>query len=225
MNRDWNLNPPARVSGEYFDFYNNNAGNPTARLLLNWDNGKTGVAYDGGRWRSPRRVWYGYENSAADVGIPFLAEFFPGTRWTLSPEAAALEPRHQSRELFNLVRDYDAEPVPVIFRAETVKGGTRKVYGETLTTPDRVEVTAVFPTLPGTDDSDVTIYAHIGQHGTGARGWYQGTRPATDAEAASLKAELNGAPFNYALEPVKRWTRHHDAKRAATYHASREPVA
>ncbi len=105
-----------------------------------------------------------------------------------------------------------AEPVPVLFRAE--RSGDFKG-----------EVTAVFPTLPGTNDSDVTIYAHNGQHGTGARGWYRETRAATDAEAASLKRELESAPFNYVLEPVKRWTRHHDAKRAATYQASREPVA
>ncbi len=225
MTRDWNLNPPARVSGEYFDFYNNNMGNPTARLLLQWENGKTGVAYDGGRYRSPRRVWYGYENSAADVGMPFLAEFFPGTRWKLDPVAEALGEKYASRELFHLVRDYDAEPVPVLFRAEIVKGFTRKVYGENLTTPDRLDVTAVFPTLPGTDDSDVSCYAHLGQHGTACRAWYKGTRPATEAEAASLKRELTSAPFSYVLEPVKRWTRGHDDKCRASYAESREPVA
>jgi hypothetical protein len=100
------------------------------------------------------------------------------------------------------------ESVPVIFRAE--KSGDYKGH-----------VTAVFPTLPGTSDSDVTIYAHNGQHGTGAREWYNGTRAATEAESASLKRELESAPFEYSLQPVKRWTQRHDAERRAAYLASR----
>ena len=70
------------------------------------------------------------------------------------------------------------EKLPVIFRAERAGDFAG-------------EVTAIFPTLPGTNDpATFTIYAHIGQHGTGARDWYAGTRPATESEAAPLLAEL-----------------------------------
>lgn len=67
--------------------------------------------------------------------------------------------------------------LPVLFRAE--KSGDFKG-----------EVTAVFPTLPGTDAHDFTIYAHVGQHSTGSRGWYQNTRPAKPSEYAALLREL-----------------------------------
>ena len=57
-----------------------------------------------------------------------------------------------------------AELVPVIFRAERNKGA---------------EVTAVFPTFPGTNDpARFAVYAHVGQHGAGTYGWYRRTRPA-----------------------------------------------
>ena len=65
---------------------------------------------------------------------------------------------------------------PVIFRAE--KSGQFKG-----------NVTAVFPC----DDEgrgQFTIYAHVGQHGTGTMGWYQGTRAAKPEEYASLLKEL-----------------------------------
>lgn len=69
------------------------------------------------------------------------------------------------------------ESIPVIFRAAVEDG--------------RLWVTAVFPTLLGTDDpATFTIYQPVGQHGSGTRGWYHRTRPATAAEYRSLLAEL-----------------------------------
>lgn len=64
-------------------------------------------------------------------------------------------------------------PLPVIFRKS------------------ESEVTAVFPTLPGTDDSTtMTCYAHIGQHGVCSLAWYRETTPARAEEYAPLLAEL-----------------------------------
>ena len=54
---------------------------------------------------------------------------------------------------------------------------------------DRGEVTAVFPTLPA-NPGFMVCYAHIGQHSECSRDWYYTTRPATEAERASLLAEL-----------------------------------
>lgn len=71
------------------------------------------------------------------------------------------------------------DKLPVIFRAE--RSG-----------PFKGEVTAVFPTLPGTSALDFTVYAHVGQHSTGTRGWYASTRPATEAESFDLLRELRG---------------------------------
>jgi len=204
MKRNFHLSPPESVSFEAFDRGRDVYGNATSHYLIFWSNGLTGEACASGNYKTARRVQTGYGDGATDGAIGIAMDLFPGTQWD---GAEMTETRHGATG--TLVRDYARERVPVIFRAER----SGDFAGE---------VTAVFPTLPGTDDSDVTIYAHNGQHGTGARGWYQGTRAATDAEAASLKKELESAPFNYRLDVVKRWTRHHDEKRAAEYHASRE---
>jgi hypothetical protein len=99
--------------------------------------------------------------------------------------------------------------LPVIFRAE--RSGEFKG-----------QVTAVFPTMPGTHSRyDVTCYSHVGQHGTAARGWYNETRAATPAEAADLLDELRSIYEDDSdrdavrLVVVQRWTRHHDAARRA----------
>ena len=66
------------------------------------------------------------------------------------------------------------------------------------------EVFAVFPTEPGRDEYDFTIYVHQGQHGTGTRrGCINSkTRLATPAEYADLKRELEH--IGYRLKVVKR---------------------
>lgn len=107
-------------------------------------------------------------------------------------------------------RNPESLPVlPIIFRAE--RSGDAKG-----------EVTAVFPTLPGTNEHDFTVYAHNGQHSVGSRAWYNGTRAATPNEYASLLAELRriyeqdpDGPVK--LHVVERFTRHHDAERKAEY--------
>jgi len=81
----------------------------------------------------------------------------------------------------------DTEETPVLFRY------------------DHDEVTAVFPTIPGTNDPwSMTCYAHVGQHGSCDLGWYHTTRPATEAEYASLKRELESAPYGYKLKVCRR---------------------
>jgi hypothetical protein len=71
------------------------------------------------------------------------------------------------------------ETLPVIFRAG-------KEHGQ-------IWITAVFPTLQGTDDRNTfTIYQHIGQHGAGRYEWYRRTRPARPSEYADLLKELRG---------------------------------
>ena len=110
----------------------------------------------------------------------------------------------------------EARPLlPVIFRAD--RSGDFKGT-----------VTAVFPTLPGTNGPyDCTCYAHVGQHGTCGRDWYATTRAATEAESADLLRELRGIYERdddadaVRLTPVKRWTRHHDDARRAALSQSR----
>ncbi len=91
------------------------------------------------------------------------------------------------------------ENLDVIFRAER-----RKLY----------DVTAVFPTEPGTDAYNMSCYAHIGQHSTCSPGWYNTTRAAKPAEYADLLAELHSiyAP-EYELVVKRRITPQHRAKR------------
>lgn len=69
------------------------------------------------------------------------------------------------------------EKLPVIFRREKSDGS----------------VTAVFPTLPAdVNGRYFTVYAHIGQHGSGSFGWYNETRAAKPDEYADLLQELRG---------------------------------
>ncbi len=66
--------------------------------------------------------------------------------------------------------------IPVIFRAD--RSG-----------PHKGEVTAVFPSLES-NYGHCVCYAHIGQHGECAMGWYMETRAATPDEYVDLLAEL-----------------------------------
>jgi hypothetical protein len=80
--------------------------------------------------------------------------------------------------------------------------------------PFKGDVTAVFPTLPSDYAGRYfTVYAHLGQHGSGSAEWLRSTRPATDAEAADLLAELRGiyetGPDAVRLVQVKRRTAKH----------------
>lgn len=98
-----------------------------------------------------------------------------------------------------------AEVLPVIFRAE--RSGDFKG-----------DVTAVFPTLPHDPAGRFfTVYAHVGQHGAGCLGWYQGTRAAKPEEYVDLLAELRAiyetsiAPGDdvYSLKVCQRMSAHH----------------
>jgi hypothetical protein len=102
----------------------------------------------------------------------------------------------------------DNKPVPVLFRADqTQRGGAGP----------RVEITAVFPTIPGTvgDNDSMTCYAHVGQHGTCSTGWYlEKTRAASPAEYAPLARELES--IGYVLDVRARLTRAmHETRRKA----------
>lgn len=97
------------------------------------------------------------------------------------------------------------EVLPVIFRAE--RSGDFKG-----------DVTAVFPTLPhDTQGRNLTIYAHVGQHGGGSFTWYHATRAAKPDEFADLLRELRGiyeSSFTegdpvFLLQPFQRMTPAH----------------
>jgi hypothetical protein len=94
-----------------------------------------------------------------------------------------------------------SEMLDVIFRADRKKNP---------------EVTAVFPSECGTDEYDMTCYAHVGQHGSCHRGWYNKTRRALPAEYASLLAELRDiyAP-EYTLRVVRKMQQRHAKQRRA----------
>ncbi len=97
--------------------------------------------------------------------------------------------------------------LPIIFRTQS--------HGQF-----KGEVTACFPSLPGTNDSRTFLcYSHVGQHGSASLPWYRDTRPAKPSEYADLLAELRGIYENpHYGEPVEltvyhRITRqHHQAR-------------
>ncbi|MER9833395.1 hypothetical protein NKJ28_00260 [Mesorhizobium sp. M0145] len=113
-------------------------------------------------------------------------------------------------EVFNVEPGAIAEPepvTPVLFRID--RSGTNK------------QVTAVFPAEPADYEGRFySCYAHIGQHGSASREWWQSkTRPATPAEYAELKAELESAPYGYRLQVCRRMTAAHRAAFNATVKA------
>ena len=65
-------------------------------------------------------------------------------------------------------------------------------------------VVAVFPTLYG-EPRCFSCYSHIGQHSSCSKEWYRTTKPATPKQYASLKRELEAAPYEYRLKIIKRW--------------------
>lgn len=96
------------------------------------------------------------------------------------------------------------KPTPVLFRRD--KPGTHSD-----------EVTAVFPTLPGSPRM-MTCYAHIGQHGSCSPEWLRNdTVPATPEEYAPLKRELES--IGYMLRVVHRVSRQMDQTRHAAERA------
>lgn len=189
--------PPATAQVEVFDRSHGLHGNPTAHYSVTWPNDKTG-----GALRSRRRAQVGYRDKTSDGALYALGRRFPRTVWVVS-HGGITENYDGSKAEFTAVRDHAREPVPVIFRAE--KSGTYKG-----------EVTAVFPTQTGTNDFwTCAIYARNGQHGSGSRDWYNTTRPALPSEYATLKRELESAPFNYNLQVRKKWSPAFDDERRA----------
>jgi hypothetical protein len=69
------------------------------------------------------------------------------------------------------------------------------------------EILALFPTEIA-HDHYCTVYAHVGQHSAGDyHACIALSTPATPAEYASLKRELESEPYNYNLTVRKRYTR------------------
>ena len=105
------------------------------------------------------------------------------------------------------------EKLPVIFRKEKTDGS----------------VTAVFPTLPAdVNGRYFTVYAHIGQHGSGSLGWYNETRAAKPGEYADLLHELRGIysrPDDAEAVELVIYQRMTPQHRAAFNAAARELVA
>lgn len=206
--RNFRFSPPDRITGELFDRGRDVNGNPTAHYILFWDNGVKGHDWQGGSHKTRQRVQVGYSDKITSGALGIAANLFPGTRWTVEPDSVR-EDRHAGA-VFELVRDLDAEPVPVLFRQErAARGDWRPV--------------AVFPTLPaGMDGASATVFSHVGQHGAGSHEWYRETKPATAEQAARLRAELESAPYAYRLDPVKRWTETHDARRFGELQAQQD---
>ena len=87
--------------------------------------------------------------------------------------------------------DENETPLPVLFRKD-ISG----------------DVTAIFPTLPWDRTGDhMACYSHVGQHSSCSVGWYNQTSAASPDEYAALKAELEGAPFNYRFDVRSRISR------------------
>ena len=91
----------------------------------------------------------------------------------------------------------DTEETPVIFRIARSKSRA-EIDG----------VMAVFPceSYDGFDIDRVSCYAHVGQHGGASISHMMSrwSRPATLAEYADLKQELESAPYGYRLKVYQK---------------------
>ena len=85
-----------------------------------------------------------------------------------------------------------SEPITrVVFRVFTGRNGG--------------DLIALFPDLKGWGRGECDSYQHIGQHGAADyNSVILGSRPATEAEYAPLKAELEAAPYRYRLQVRRR---------------------
>lgn len=71
-------------------------------------------------------------------------------------------------------------------------------------------IIALFICEPGNSDPDTCMsYMHVGQHSSATANLVDATRPATPAEYASLKHELEAMPYEYVLDVRQRTP--HDA--------------
>jgi len=66
------------------------------------------------------------------------------------------------------------------------------------------DVLAIFYNNPGTNAYDCDCYEHIGQHGAASLDIIYRTKLAKPEEYASLKRELESAPYHYHLDVRKR---------------------
>ncbi len=88
------------------------------------------------------------------------------------------------------------------------------------------DIMALFPFEASTvgNPYECASYAHIGQHsGAEPNHCIYSTRPATEAEYADLKRELESEPFGYRLKVIKRVN--HSAALAARREQLREGAA
>lgn len=105
-----------------------------------------------------------------------------------------------------------SERLDVIFRRERRKEPEGRA----------AEITAVFPSECGTDEYDMTCYAHVGQHSSCSRGWYNKTRAAKPEEYVDLLTELRGIYYpEYTLRVVHRMTQKHANERRAQMRSMR----
>jgi hypothetical protein len=117
---------------------------------------------------------------------------YPGTSWDSADELRAAI----IRETKQLTFEQDKKETPVLFR---------KMRGKQY---ENDGVTAVFPCEPHDllqgSCYTMSCYMHVGQHGGCSYRWYRATVAAKPEEYASLKAELEGAPFGYRLKVYQR---------------------
>lgn len=74
------------------------------------------------------------------------------------------------------------------------------------------DIVAIFPTLPGTNEFDMTCYAHIGRHSSCAANYASSLKPAKPEEFAVLHAELVRIGYDD-LQIVRKVTQKHFAAR------------
>jgi hypothetical protein len=101
----------------------------------------------------------------------------------------------------------DDEETPVLFRLSAGEKWSKR-HGRAMPCWRSAYLTAVFPTIPGSvsDPYSMSCYARVGQHSSCSWEWYRETRPAKPEDYASLKRELESAPYGYRLKVCHRIT-------------------
>jgi hypothetical protein len=85
----------------------------------------------------------------------------------------------------------ETDTVRMVFRAYPREGGTIALM------PDLEEARGL-----------CMSFMHVGQHGAADyAGVVRQTRPATAAEVATLRRELEAPPYKYRVRPIRRWVR------------------
>jgi hypothetical protein len=139
-------------------------------------------------------------------------QFIPSARWAADMRAAcvagdgeAIEQLLESRDARSSVQRAAPDSPVVREQAAPATAPVRVIFRKWYKQQDGTGVIALFPDEAWNRSGMCSSYEHIGQHGgADLAGVIARTRPASPADYAALKRELESPPYDYELTVIRR---------------------